>query len=185
MIAFIRRASRYHVLALCLLGVLGMDQLTKLLVIENIPYGTYHHPAPIPVIEGFLYWVHIGNTGAAWGMFQGFGMVLAGFALLTIATIFLFRRMLSLHLRSMQIVFGLLIGGILGNLYDRVTLGHVVDFIDVHLPFYRWPAFNIADSAICVGVICYIYLSFRMEPKKADVSQTKPEAGASSDVPRP
>ncbi len=154
-----------------MLAVFGVDQLTKLLVVEHIPYGTYHHPAPIPVIEGFLYWVHIGNTGAAWGMFQGFGMVLAGFALLTIIIIFIFRRMLSLHLRSMQAVFGLLIGGILGNLYDRVTLGHVVDFIDVQLPFYRWPAFNIADSAICVGVVCYIYLSFRLDSPKPRSSE--------------
>ncbi|MEQ9823183.1 MAG: signal peptidase II [Puniceicoccaceae bacterium] len=183
MISLIQRASRYHVLIVSMLAVFGVDQLTKLLVVEHIPYGTYHHPAPIPVIEGFLYWVHIGNTGAAWGMFQGFGMVLAGFALLTIIIIFIFRRMLSLHLRSMQAVFGLLIGGILGNLYDRVTLGHVVDFIDVQLPFYRWPAFNIADSAICVGVVCYIYLSFRLDSPKPRSSEqsTAPDSTPKQD----
>lgn len=179
MMTLLQRVSRYHVLLLCLLTVVGLDQLTKLLVIEHIPYGTYHHPAPIPLIDGFLYLVHIGNKGAAWGMFQGFGMVLAGFALITIATIFLFRRMLSLHVTSMQVVFGLLIGGILGNLYDRITIGHVVDFIDVQLPFYRWPAFNIADSAICVGVVCYIFLSFRMDAN----NHRDPKEGPDSPAP--
>jgi signal peptidase II len=99
-------------------------------------------------------------------MFQGFGLMLAIFAVITITCIYLLRRALSLHLRIMQFVFGLLIGGILGNLYDRVTIGHVVDFIDVHLPFYRWPAFNIADSAICIGVVSYLYLTFRLDSKK-------------------
>jgi len=163
MISLLKRASRYHALFLCILGVLGSDQLTKLLVTHFIPYGTYNQPEAIPVVPGFFYLVHIGNTGAAWGMFQGFGFMLAAFALITITCIFLFRRMLSLHLVAMQVIFGMLIGGILGNLYDRMTIGHVVDFIDIRLPFYRWPAFNIADSAICIGVISYIYLSFRLD----------------------
>lgn len=173
MTSFFKRASRYHALLLTLLAVFALDQLSKLLVIDNIPYGTYNHPEPIPVIDGFLYLVHIGNTGAAWGMFQGFGMILAVFALVTIAAIFLLRRMLSLHLKIMQFVFGMLIGGILGNLYDRMTIGHVVDFIDIHLPFYRWPAFNIADSAICIGVVCYIYLSFKIDSKKKTETPTE------------
>ena len=174
MSSFFKRATRYHTLLLSLLAVFALDQLSKVLVVEHIPYGTYNSPAPIPVIDGFFYLVHIGNTGAAWGMFQGFGLILAIFALITIASIFLLRRMLSLHLKIMQRVFGMLIGGILGNLYDRMTIGHVVDFIDIHLPFYRWPAFNIADSAICVGVVCYIYLSFRIDSKKkAETSTTE------------
>lgn len=163
MINLFRRISRYNALILCVLGIFAFDQLTKLLVVENIHFGTYVQPEPIPVLEGFFYLVHIGNTGAAWGMFQGLGLILALFAVVTIVMIFFFRRMLSLHLISMQLTFGLLIGGILGNLYDRVTIGHVVDFIDIHLPFYRWPAFNIADSAICVGVFLYIFLSFKLD----------------------
>jgi signal peptidase II len=174
--ALVQRIARYHTLLICVLVILGLDQLSKLLVIEKIAYGTYHHPPPIPIIEGFLYFVHIGNTGAAWGMFQGFGLMLAMVAMVTITCIYLLRRALSLHLRSMQFAFGLLIGGILGNLYDRVTLGHVVDFIDVHLPFYRWPAFNIADSAICVGVAAYIFLTFRLDSKKARAPETETAA---------
>jgi len=160
-----KRLARYKWLGLFALGIFAFDQLTKLWVVNAIPYGTYLNPRP--VIDGFLYWVHIGNRGAAWGMCQGFGSILAIFALITIAGIFLFRRMLALHLVVMQIGFGLLIGGILGNLYDRMTVGHVIDFIDVHLPFYRWPAFNIADSAICVGVFIYVIYSFLPESKVA------------------
>ena len=183
MISLLKRASRYHALFLCIIGVFALDQLTKLLVIEKIPFGTYIDPAPVPVIDGCFYLVHIGNTGAAWGMFQGFGLLLAVFALITISCIFLLRRMLSLHLIVMQVVFGMLIGGILGNLYDRVSIGHVVDFIDIHLPFYRWPAFNIADSAICVGVCCYIYLSFRLDSKKQPETDTKTVVSSTENLP--
>lgn len=155
-----------------MIAVLAFDQLTKLLVIRNIRFGTYIDPAPIPVFDGFFYLVHIGNTGSAWGMFQGFGFVLAIFALFTVISIFFFRRMLSLHLISMQLVFGILIGGILGNLIDRLTVGHVIDFIDIHLPFYRWPAFNIADSAICIGVFSYIIITFKLDKQKDDSSNS-------------
>lgn len=160
---FLQRIGRYFALVAFIVGTLFLDQLTKALIVKNISFGTYNYPEPIPVIDGFLYLVHIGNKGAAWGMFQGLGLVLAVFAVITIVSIFILRKMLSLHLFSMQLTFGLLIGGILGNLYDRIAVGHVIDFIDVHLPFYRWPAFNIADSAICIGVFCYIFLSFKLE----------------------
>ncbi len=160
------RITNYRLMLICASVIILLDQATKWLVVKNIPFGTYLNPVPVPPFEGFLSLVHIGNKGAAWGMFQGFGNVLAVFAVITIAGIFLFRKMLGLHLKSMQIAFGLLIGGIIGNLYDRIAVGHVIDFIDVDLQFYRWPAFNVADSAICVGVFAYIFLSFRMESDK-------------------
>ena len=166
-----RRIWKYHILLLCVVVVLILDQLTKLLVLQHIVYGTYNYPEPIPVIKGFFYLVHIGNTGSAWGMFENLGLYLAIFALVAITSIFLFRRMLMLHLLPMQIVFGVLIGGILGNFLDRIFVGHVVDFIDIHLPFYRWPAFNIADSAICVGVIAYIGITFWLDRKNKDAEK--------------
>ena len=162
----LRRIGKYNTLLFCLLVVLVLDQSTKYFVVQHIRYGTYINPPPIPVIDGFFYLVHIGNTGVAWGMLQGFGSLLAIFAVIVILSIFLFRRMLQLHLRPMQIVFGIMIGGILGNFIDRILVKHVVDFIDIHLPFYRWPAFNIADSAIFIGVTSYIILSFWYDSKK-------------------
>ena len=63
---------------------------------------------------------------------------------------------------------GMFVGGVLGNLLDRITCGHVVDFLDVYIPYvnYRWPAFNIADCGICVGVFLYIVISMFFLPKE-------------------
>ncbi len=156
---FLKGLNNYRLLLILIACIFASDQLTKWIVIQNIPYGTYHNP--ISVIPGFLYWVHIGNKGAAWGLLEGAGTFLATIAIATIALVIVFRKSLHLQQLPMQVTFGLLIGGILGNLYDRLVIGHVTDFIDVHLPFYRWPAFNIADSAICVAVFFYFILSFR------------------------
>jgi len=158
--------------------VLGLDQVTKAWIIRSIPFNTYFDP--IPVIPGYLNLVHIGNTGAAWGMLQGFGMILGIVAMITVAIIFLCRRMLLLHTTSMQLTFGMLIGGIVGNLTDRMIHGYVTDFIDVNLQVYRWPAFNIADSAIFVGVVLYLWFSFA-QPPKTDSCTNKPAQDQASD----
>jgi signal peptidase II len=81
---FFKKVVRYWQLLLFVALVLVLDQLSKYVVVQNIPYGTYHYPAPIPVIEGWLYWVHIGNTGAAWGLFDGYPLYLALFAIVAI-----------------------------------------------------------------------------------------------------
>ena len=156
------RVWHYRWLFLIFGLVFALDQITKAWVIRSIPINTYFDP--IPVIPGYLSLVHIGNTGAAWGMLQGFGMLLGIVAMITVAIIFLCRRMLLLHTISMQLTFGMLIGGIVGNLADRMIHGYVTDFIDVNLQIYRWPAFNIADSAIFVGVVLYLWFSFVQSP---------------------
>ena len=76
------------------------------------------------------------------------------------------RRPLLRELRGGQLAFGLFVGGTLGNVRDRVFGDHVVDFIDVHLPYYRFPAFNIADAGICVGVGLYLWLSYRQDAER-------------------
>ncbi len=168
-----RRISAYAVLHLLTLSVLSLDYGTKWWVENNprlnpIPvYWTPEMPGEgYELIPNWLYLCHVGNHGAAFSMLQGFGDVLAGLALVAVAVIFFCRKSLQLKRPIFQWTFGLLVGGILGNFIDRVRLGHVTDFIDVHLPGYRWPAFNVADSAICVGVALYIILSFR-EPEPA------------------
>lgn len=147
--------------------VIVLDQLTKLWAMHTISPGTYINPPPIPVIDGLLYWVHIYNTGAAWGSFSGSSYILGVLAVVALIVIYVFRKQLELQLVSRQYLIGLLCGGIIGNFIDRVWHGHVVDFIDVHLPFYRWPAFNLADSAISVSVCVFIILSF-LPKKKAE-----------------
>lgn len=152
------------------LVVLTLDQLTKYWVLLKIEPGTYITPPPIPIIHNLFYFVHIHNTGAAWGMFSEGSLWLGLLALLVIVSLFIFRKHLELERPIMQYIIGLLLGGIIGNLIDRFSRGHVIDFIDIHLPGYRWPAFNIADSAICIAVVLYIIVaisdSFQKESAK-------------------
>ncbi len=87
-------------------------------------------------------------------------------AIVVLAVIFRFRKELILEHVSMQYAFGFLCGGIIGNLTDRLVHGHVIDFLDFHLlPDYRWPAFNVADMAICTGMFLYIVCNIRMTRK--------------------
>jgi len=148
--------------------VFVLDQVTKAIIFHTLPLDSYFYPDSIPVIPNFFYIVHIGNEGAAWGMLSGYGTLLAFFALVALFMIYKFRHSLELHRKPMQLAFGLLIGGVLGNLVDRLIHGHVIDFLDFHFPFSipyllpngRYPAFNIADCGIVIGVFLYLILSF-------------------------
>ncbi|NBB80474.1 MAG: signal peptidase II [Verrucomicrobia bacterium] len=171
---------RYRLLLISATVVFALDQITKTWIFNNLELDSYYPPEAITVIEGFFYIVHVGNEGAAWGMLSGYGSLLAAFALVALAVIYKMRHTLELHKPSMQWAFGLLTGGILGNLVDRLVHGHVIDFLDFHFPFTipwimptgRYPSFNIADSGIVIGVILYLILSFKAESaqKKADES---------------
>ncbi len=112
-------------------------------------------------MPNFLYFIHVGNTGAAWSLFTGQSLLLGALAAATLAAIYFWRRALGLKEASTQICFGLLCGGIVGNLCDRLVHGHVIDFIDLHFGSYIYPTFNVADSGICVGVIAYLLKSLR------------------------
>ena len=140
-----------------------LDRLTKWIVQISIPFGSYDKNSTIEVIPNFFYICHIGNTGAAWGMFHGKSLLLAVFSVVALSLLYFFRKALGLRTMYVQLSLGLVTGGILGNLYDRVSFNHVVDFLDVHLGFYRWPAFNIADSCILVGVLLFSWFSFKEE----------------------
>jgi signal peptidase II len=142
--------------------VLVLDQVTKQWIAARLPFGTYGEAfGAITVIDDFFYLVHVGNTGAAWSMFSGYSKLLALLAAGTLVAIFFWRRALGLHDRIAQISFGLLSGGIAGNLIDRLQHGHVIDFIDLHFGSYVYPTFNVADSGICVGVLLYLVHSLR------------------------
>ena len=158
------RIAAYRVWIVVGLLVLGLDQLTKGLIVARMPYPTFNVSAgAIPIVPGFLTLVHVGNTGAAWSMFSGQSILLALLAVSTLAAIVIWRHTLGLRDRTTQLCFGLLCGGIAGNLLDRLIHHHVIDFIDVY--FARWdyhyPTFNIADSGICVGVLLYLWHGFR------------------------
>ncbi len=156
-------------------AALSLDQLTKFLVVRHIPYPTYEAGLgaadPVRLVGDAVWLVHVGNRGAAWGLGADHPMtkfVLAGLAFLVLAFVWFKRRELLRELAGGQLAFGLFVGGAVGNVIDRLFRDHVVDFIDVHLPFavfgsHRWPAFNIADAAICVGVALYFAFLWRQE----------------------
>jgi signal peptidase II len=154
------------------LPLLVLDQITKYLVLRNIPYG-----GEVPVIPGFFSLVHTTNTGAAFGMFQNnnlFFILLAVTAFVVILFL-LIRDQTNPKARlavTTKISFGLLAGGILGNLVDRVTRGNVVDFLNFYIHQYAWPAFNVADSCICVAVGLLVLTSFR--PPRNATEQVRP-----------
>jgi signal peptidase II len=158
---WLERVRGYRLLLLLGILVFALDQLTKAWVAAHLPFPTYGGPATVRVIRGFFNIVHVGNTGAAWSMFTGAGVLLAVLAAATLVAIFLWRHSLGLRDRVAQISFGLLCGGILGNLVDRLLHGHVIDFIDLHFGSYVYPTFNVADSGICVGVLLYLWQSLR------------------------
>jgi signal peptidase II len=159
--SFGSRLSAYKRLLGIALAVFVLDQLTKVWIVANLPFPTYGEPHAIRVIDDFFYLVHVGNTGAAWSLFTGQSVVLAALAAATLVAIFLWRRALGLRDRVCQIAFGLLCGGIAGNLIDRLVHGHVIDFVDLHFGSYVYPTFNVADSGICVGVVLYLWRSVR------------------------
>jgi len=141
--------------------------MTKAWIVSQMPLGTYGAaPGTITVIENFFYLVHVGNTGAAWSMMSGKSTLLAGLAAITLLGIYFWRRVLALREKWVQLSFGLLCGGIVGNLIDRIAYGHVVDFLDFHFGSYVYPTFNVADSGICVGVAIYLIYSLRHPPEE-------------------
>ncbi len=163
------RLKRYKLFWISSILILLLDQLSKKWIVSHIPFNTWNFNDPniITVIPNFFHIVHIGNEGAAWGMFHGFGFWLGIFAIASLTLIFFFRHHLSLSKPVPQLAFGVMIGGIIGNLIDRMFVGHVVDFLDFLLPLIgRFPAFNIADIGICVGVFLYIVYSYIADEKE-------------------
>ncbi len=146
--------------------MLMLDQATKWIVSESLPLGAFFPPDSIEVIPGFFNIVHVGNTGAAWSLLTGYSSFLAMVAVLALVLIWLFRKHLQLELKPSQWAFGLIIAGILGNLADRIRIGHVIDFLDFHYNGYHFPSFNVADSCITVGVTIYAIFSFALGQAK-------------------
>ena len=175
-----KAVRRYALFIGAALAVLVLDQLSKFWISHwsGLEFRAYPPDGGHVVIPGFFSIVYNTNTGAAWGMFAGHRAVLAILGIGAVAAIILLRHKLELEKRPMQLVFGLMLGGILGNLIDRVASGRVTDFLDFTFGSYRWPTFNVADSAMCVAVAVYIIytLFFHKETtssediKKADPS---------------
>ncbi len=144
------------VMGTIIVGVLILDQLTKLLVRSEIAL----HDS-IEIVPGFLNLVHVRNTGAAFGFLNavdlGFKQLLMTvIALVALAAIGIFASRVGSRETLTRAGLALILGGAVGNLIDRATAGYVIDFVDVYWRTYHFWAFNVADSAITVGACLLI-----------------------------
>lgn len=168
----VRRMKTKYLYFLLALVVISLDQYTKLLALMHLQYAT-----PVEVMPS-LNWTLLFNKGAAFSFLHDAGgwqqWLFGGLATAVSVFISVYLWKLPANEKWLALSLALILGGALGNLYDRLTLGYVVDFIDVYVnecgflqslfPICHWPAFNIADSAITVGAIILLIDSFRQRP---------------------
>jgi len=143
---------KYWVLLICLVFILALDQYTKYEVQQRIRLYQI-----IEVIDGFFNLTHLRNTGGAFGILagkkDGIGSVFfISVALAAVGVILYLLHKAKEQERILALSLSLVLSGAIGNLIDRIRHGEVVDFLDFHLFSYHWPAFNIADSAITIGI---------------------------------
>jgi len=143
-------------IALISIVIIVFDYITKRLIVSKVTL--YEHIDVLP----FLRIVHVENKGAAFGLFAQFGtnifIVISICAIICIG-IYLIRLPIGIELYSMSLIMG----GAVGNLIDRFKMGKVIDFIDIYFNDWHWPAFNIADSALTVGIVLFIIASLTHE----------------------
>lgn len=138
--------------------IVFVDQFSKYFVRELIC-----RDIPVLLIEDIFYFTYIQNPGAAFGLLRYQTGLLIGTSLLTIAVLVLISLRVSRKEHSSQIALGFIIGGAIGNLIDRVSFGHVIDFLDLGFREHRWPVFNVADIAITVGSAIIIWKLLKKE----------------------
>lgn len=150
--------NKYLKLAVIAGLVIIFDQITKAVVQNTVPL--YHS---ITVIPGFFSITHIHNPGGAFGFMANKGLGLRNLLFLLISSLaicllFYFYKKTPQKYALLSTCFALILGGAFGNLIDRIRFGKVIDFLDCYIGSYHWPAFNVADSAITVGVGIYVIL---------------------------
>ena len=139
-----------------ILSIVALDQVTKLAILGIDVVDIY----PEMEITSFLNLVLVQNKGISFGLFSRYeiGWLISILTIGIVVVLFIWMRKLERAILALP--FSLIIGGAIGNLIDRLNYGFVVDFIDFHFFGWHWPAFNIADSAITVGVIFLLIASF-------------------------
>lgn len=147
-------------LTLAIGGLLLLDQVTKHLVWSRFALGE-----SIPLISGFFSLTYVRNIGAAWGILSGWGILLILLAVAMLVFITLSRPRIFGTGKFADAIYVLLFSGITGNLFDRIRLGYVVDFLDFFHGNWHFPAFNVADICICVSVGLYLLQQFITDKK--------------------
>ncbi|GBC98382.1 Lipoprotein signal peptidase [bacterium HR17] len=151
---------------------LAVDQASKVLVRAALPLG-----AQVPIVPGVLYLTHTENPGAAFGLFPNATAFLTVTALLACA-IFLWLGKRGFDHHRVAVAFGMMLGGALGNLTDRLRQGAVTDFVDLKV----WPVFNFADVALTVGAALVLWWSWRNDAPSTD-AVTLTQVGGNADAP--
>lgn len=161
--------------------VVALDQATKALA--------HHYLAPggvIPLLGDVLRLHYVQNAGAAFSFFRGSRLFFIGVTLVSIALLFYLSASRRYRFRGSDVALGLVLGGAVGNLIDRIWLSRVIDFVDMGLGRYRWPTYNVADIGITVGVaylaIGFLLLDLRAKPG-AEGGSGQPAAGAGRGAP--
>jgi signal peptidase II len=160
---------KYHILIAT--AVVALDRLTKWVVSQNI---TLHDS--VDVIPGMFRLTHVQNQGAAFGLFSDSPsewkvamLILFSIAALAVVSALLWKNGNAMNTTAISL--SLVFGGALGNLWDRVSDGRVIDFLDFYLGSHHWPAFNIADSAIVVGALLLLSEIFLAPQEEKAVTQ--------------
>jgi signal peptidase II len=134
--------------------VVILDQLSKLWINANRPQ--------IELLPGFLDLVFSRNYGALFGLIQGHTQVFIALGIASVIAILVFLHYFPPATTVGTVSFALILGGAVGNLTDRIRLGYVIDFVSLHLrDLFRWPAFNVADTALTVGIVVLIYYFYK------------------------
>jgi len=156
-------SAKWKLVSGWLVAIVALDQLTKIIVDRSMPL----HQS-IAIIDGLFNLTYVRNAGAAFGLFAGSAEIFRRPFLILVsilASVFIIVMMKRLAEKETGLVTGLsfILGGAMGNLIDRVIYGDVIDFLDVYWRNYHWPAFNIADSFITIGVGIMLYRLYKHE----------------------
>ena len=154
---------KYYILALSTVSILTLDQASKFYVDKYVALND-----SIEVVKGILNVTHIRNTGAAFGLLSGIPPPLGSYFFISISILALMGILYFLKKIDGELLalgLSLIFGGALGNLIDRVRMGVVIDFMDLYIKSYHWPAFNVADTCITLGAVLSI-LKFTKKAKR-------------------
>ena len=166
--------QKYWTIGLIALLIVALDQWTKWLVRVNIPAGRTWLPESLEWLSPYARIVHWYNTGAAFGLFKEGGMVFTVLAFIVIGAILYYYPQVERSDWPLRLAMSMQLGGAIGNLIDRLTIGHVIDFISVG----TFPVFNIADASISVGCVVLlvgVWLNETAQKKKAASVEVKSE----------
>jgi signal peptidase II len=165
----------YLILSTC---VVVLDQITKQLVAAMLPLHESRD-----VVPGLVSLTHVHNRGAAFGFLSNADLpyqavLFSALSLLALAAIATYAYRLPLSQRWTQLALALIMGGAVGNLIDRMIRGYVIDFVDVYWRTHHWPAFNVADSGISIGVVMLILELLRPAPSESEKPNGAPTMSA-------